>query len=211
MALLLTDLEDRTKIKVADIAKTYPNEPIGIGDGTSIVFYALYPPIKTNSQSVYIDGVLQTITTDYTIDLDLGKVTFVSAPLANTKITIDYVGLYLSDTDMTNIVTLAVSELALVYPTVEFTVSGSNISPNPTKAEESLLLLQARLSVVEAEAFRTAREVIRTARTGVSVDTTARATSLSKIIDYLKADLEVKCDRENIRQANLCSDDRMKV
>lgn len=212
MAFDLDDLIARTKLKIADIAKVYPNEPMGIGDGSTKVFYALYPPIKTSSQAVYLDGAVQTVTTHYTIDNDLGRITFVTAPAANKKITIDYTGLYLSDTILEDIVYEAITELSSIYAINEFSLDGSdNIVPVPTKVEESILVLQSRLNVVESEAFRASRDAIRTARTGVSVDTTARATALARIIEYLRADLDQKCERESIRQSQLCSDEELKI
>lgn len=212
MALDLDDLIARTKSKIADISKVYPNEPMGIGNGSILVFYALYPPIKTSSQAVYIDGSIQTVTTHYTLDNELGRITFVTAPAANTKVTIDYTGLYLADTVVEEIVTLAITELASVYVIKEFSLDDSdNIVPVPNKVEETLLVLQSRLSVIEMEAFKASRDGIRTARTGVSVDTTTRATALTRMLEYLRLDLELKCDRESIRQSQLCSDEELKI
>ena len=72
---------------------------LGIGDGANADFqliktYAdaastytrvITRPIET-SINIFIDGVLQTVTTDYTVDA-LGLITFVSAPLAAEVVT----------------------------------------------------------------------------------------------------------------------------
>ena len=210
MALALTTLVSRTGTKIADIARAYPNEIVGTGDASITVFYVNYPPVKDCSQTVYIDGIAQTETSHYTIDNDMGKIIFVAAPSANTQISVDYIGLYLSDTDLTDLVTLAVEDLVLYYPVVEFTVSGGNVSPVPSQVEEGLLLRQASLSVIEAEMLKTTRDAVRTARTGVSIDTTARPKLLTTIAEMMRTDLTMRSNRTILKAAHSLQIDELK-
>ena len=53
-------------------------------DGTATAYQLPFTAL-TSINSVWINGVLKTLTTDYTIDLVLGKVLFVSAPAAGTN------------------------------------------------------------------------------------------------------------------------------
>ena len=63
------------------------NEAVGTGDGSTVAFTLKEVP-TSDSLTVYIDGVQQTVTTDYT--LSGAVVTFVSAPSADEKITAVY-------------------------------------------------------------------------------------------------------------------------
>lgn len=68
---------------------------VGTGDDSTEVFDI--PGKSTSSQSIYIDGVLQTLTTDYVIltgggDGNSDRVDFVSAPASGEVITCDFTG-----------------------------------------------------------------------------------------------------------------------
>lgn len=203
MALSLDTLVDRVIARLQDIARLYPNEKVGTGNGVATVFYLLYPPLKKDSQSVYIDGVLKTITTHYIIDEGLGKITFLTAPLAGTKITADYTGLYMAEDDIRNIVEVSVSDMALYYPDTNFIVDSGIISPAPAQAEEALLLLYALLNTVQAEWLKASRDSIRTARTGVSIDTSSRPSALERITEVLQKQLEDLVNKSTLRNTYL--------
>ena len=67
---------------------TIKDESVGAGDDETKAFR-----LDNNNvlpQSVYIDGVLKTETTDYKIDTIKGEITFVTAPLSGASITSDY-------------------------------------------------------------------------------------------------------------------------
>lgn len=74
---------------------SYTGEYVGVGDGTTTAFNA---PGKTiSAYSVYVDGVLQTYTTHYTVDTTGGssgeaEINFVAAPDAGDHITISFTG-----------------------------------------------------------------------------------------------------------------------
>jgi len=54
------------------------------GDGSTTLFMTNYKPIKDASYTVKIGGVEKTENTDYTIDKDLGLLTFTSAPASGS-------------------------------------------------------------------------------------------------------------------------------
>ncbi len=63
------------------------------GDGTVKVFVLAHHPIHENSQQVLVGGALQTETTHYTMDDDLGELEFTTAPASgsdNVKATYRY-------------------------------------------------------------------------------------------------------------------------
>lgn len=64
------------------------SEAVATGDGSTTAFTLDEVPTNDASVSLYVDGSLQTITTDYT--LDGATVTFVTAPADDTKITAKY-------------------------------------------------------------------------------------------------------------------------
>ena len=80
-------------------AATYPAHEglyIDTADGSTTTYDI--PGRSTSSQSIYLDGVAQTLTTDYTISTGTGlesadQVAFVSAPAAGDIITCDFTGI----------------------------------------------------------------------------------------------------------------------
>ena len=61
------------------------------GDGTMLAFRTNNRPVLESSYTIKVGGVVKTETTDYTIDLDTGLLTFVVAPIAgDDNISIDY-------------------------------------------------------------------------------------------------------------------------
>lgn len=61
----------------------------GLGDGVSVAYALSNEPIGVGSLFVYIDGLLQDLTGDYT--LSGSTVTFSSAPSIGQKITFRYI------------------------------------------------------------------------------------------------------------------------
>lgn len=73
---------------------TYAGAFLGTGDGTTTVFYMRDSSFErigaaNVSPAIYVAGALQTITTHYTQDLTVGKITFVTAPTAGQALTWD--------------------------------------------------------------------------------------------------------------------------
>ena len=72
------------------------------GNGTSTVFPCQFKVFDAAHAEVYVDGVLQTLTTDYTVSgigEDTTDITFVSAPATNTKVSIFRRFTFTQDTD----------------------------------------------------------------------------------------------------------------
>jgi flagellin-like protein len=66
------------------------DETVGTGDGSDTTFYVRYAPVLADSQTIYIDGVAQAETTDYTFTDATGLITFLAAPASGEVITADY-------------------------------------------------------------------------------------------------------------------------
>ncbi len=62
-------------------------EYVGAGDGSNTVFWLNLAPVIQGSEVIYLDG---TQTTDYSIDRDIGEITFDTAPGAGVRVTADY-------------------------------------------------------------------------------------------------------------------------
>lgn len=69
---------------------SFQGEAVGTGDGVDTTFSLLVAPIIADSQKIYLDGTLQTETTNYTITDSTGAITFTVAPANGVKITADY-------------------------------------------------------------------------------------------------------------------------
>jgi hypothetical protein len=79
------DIVRKTRIGVNVV-----NEQIGIGDGSTTKFLFDSGRVVPNSEVVYVDGTAKTRGTDYTIDNDIGRVTFTTAPTADKEVTAKY-------------------------------------------------------------------------------------------------------------------------
>jgi len=69
---------------------TVTGETVGTGDGTTTEFSLANRCLQAYTETIYVDGTLQTRDTDYSIDYDTGKITFATAPALDTTITADY-------------------------------------------------------------------------------------------------------------------------
>lgn len=69
---------------------TVTSESLGTGDDTETEFSVDNNYVINGTYAIYIDGVLQIETTDYTINLNTGVVTFLVAPASGKAITADY-------------------------------------------------------------------------------------------------------------------------
>lgn len=63
-------------------------ELVGFGDGEETEFTLEYRPVS--GLTVYVDGILQTLTTDYTVNTTTGIVSFVTAPADGAEIVAAY-------------------------------------------------------------------------------------------------------------------------
>ncbi len=69
---------------------SFTGESLGTGNGANQLFTVANAPVVTGSETVYLAGVPQTKTTDYTIVDLTGAVTFVVAPGNGVAVTMDY-------------------------------------------------------------------------------------------------------------------------
>lgn len=76
------------------------------GDGNTKLFIASALPIIADSETVTVNGTAKTKPTDYTIDYDLGLVTFVTAPGNTLAIVMQFAYAELSDATITAILAL---------------------------------------------------------------------------------------------------------
>lgn len=210
MPLTVITLTARVERLLRNIARKYGNETIGTGDGSRTTFYITYPPVKPDSQTIYIDGVEQDETTHYTFDDGFGRVTFLSAPSASEKITTDYTGLYLEYEEMEDLVEDSVPMMGTYYTQSAFTVSSGAITPTPSDDEATLLALHARLYAVQAETMDLARTGIRTARTGASVDTTSRARALNTLMEMMEDQFKKRANRVQLNIVHRLTIDDLK-
>lgn len=82
------------------------------GDGTTKNFRTIYRPILENSYIVKVDNITKTETTDYTIDLDSGIITFTTAPASgNDNIIIEYKYVIARDIEWIDIINSVLSDL----------------------------------------------------------------------------------------------------
>lgn len=76
-------------------------------------------PVVSGSAKVYDNGTLKTLTADYTINLDLGLVTFVVAPTVGHTIVVTYQFTLISDEDIETFLSLEASDYRAAATTLE--------------------------------------------------------------------------------------------
>lgn len=74
-------------------------EQVGTGDGTTTIFTLADPPVKSGSDTIYVNGTAQTRGTDYAINYSTGQIGFATAPASGATITADYIPLYVLTID----------------------------------------------------------------------------------------------------------------
>lgn len=80
-------------------------EEMGVGDGARKKFKSQLAPIIDESDSVRLDGAVQTRDTHYSIDNDLGLFTFVAAPPSDQAVSADYTWAVFSDIQINGLLT----------------------------------------------------------------------------------------------------------
>jgi len=76
------------------------------GDGETTIFKLSHGNVKSGSYEVSVADALQTETTHYTIDLEEGIVTFLTAPADTLEVEVEYQFSAFSDTELTEFLTL---------------------------------------------------------------------------------------------------------
>lgn len=98
----LSDL-DYIRLRLSAPHRLALGEVLGEGDGTLKKFRAQLTPIIDGSQSVRVNGTEKSAGTDYTIDNDLGLITFTTAPADGATVDADYTWSVFSDATITNL------------------------------------------------------------------------------------------------------------
>lgn len=73
---------------------------VQIGDGVAVDYGLPNPPVRASTEKVYVNGVLFVSPGQYTIDNDLGVVSFAAPPAANLEVVFTYNWSLLSDGDV---------------------------------------------------------------------------------------------------------------
>lgn len=102
--MALTNLQ-RLRLMVSDREKAILTEEVGEGDATTVDFQTMVSPVVSLSDTVWVNGVPQVRDTDYTIALDLGVLTFTSAPASTASVTCSYRWVTFTDDELTDALT----------------------------------------------------------------------------------------------------------
>lgn len=104
-----------TVAQIRTIVADKPNhaEDTAEGDGATTRFPLTFHPITDASAVVTLAGVAQTETTHYTLDDDLGLLTFVTAPADGAAIVVTYQHTLLSDDDLDTFLALQTGDVRL--------------------------------------------------------------------------------------------------
>src|SRR5262245_26408508 len=90
---------DTVRLKAGDKPRLRREE--GRGDGQAIVFRLTFQPVlSTPTPLVFIDQTLMVVTTDYTVNLDQGVITFVVPPTENASIIFEYYAVIFDDDEV---------------------------------------------------------------------------------------------------------------
>ena len=95
---------------------TNPNEAVGTGDNTQVLFYLDQKNIIAGSYTLYANAVAMTETTDYSLDLETGEITLTETGktlLAENALTAkyEYISLGMSDAYLTEVLERAEKEV----------------------------------------------------------------------------------------------------
>src|SRR5262245_44503771 len=94
----MTSLET-VRLKSGDKPRLRREE--GRGDGTAKVFrLTFFPVVSTPAPLVFVNGTPSVVTTDYSINLEQGTVTFVATPAANATIIFEYYAVIFEDDEV---------------------------------------------------------------------------------------------------------------
>jgi hypothetical protein len=87
--MAVTDLS-RLRTQIADRPRLGLNEGLGLGDGVLIHYRVIGAPVLAGSFNLYVGGVLQVEDVAYSLNYDLGLVTFTAAPATGATVVATY-------------------------------------------------------------------------------------------------------------------------
>jgi hypothetical protein len=97
--MALTDLQ-KLRLRIADQAAFHREEKAQEETGNTFFRLDYSNVVASPAPVVRLNGALQTVTTDYTIDLSSGGITFVTAPDLGDVITIEYTATTFTDEEL---------------------------------------------------------------------------------------------------------------
>ncbi|MBN1261083.1 MAG: hypothetical protein JXB35_10420 [Anaerolineae bacterium] len=100
--MALTNLQ-RVRLAIADRLRLVLNEHLGTGDGTTLHFQMGLFPVLDETDALQVDGVAQVRDTDYTIENDVGLVTFAAAPADGAAVRATYRWASFSDDELNDL------------------------------------------------------------------------------------------------------------
>ncbi len=97
--MALSDLE-RLRLQIQDRKRVALRERLGDGDGAARHFLTQLHPLVSGSETVLVDNVQKVNGIDYSLDCDLGLLTFTTAPASGKSVCATYQWSTFSDTEL---------------------------------------------------------------------------------------------------------------
>ena len=191
---ILSDLISRTRLELGDQPVQFTFT--ATGDGSTKDFTLQCKPVDPSTLYVTVDGDPLATPTDYTVEQDIGVVHFITAPAADTEISITGVRYrYFTDNDIITFITTALNQH--VYNRTDS--YGSTISLGSIQPVEEYPL--AILSVIEALwvlATDAAFDINIQAPDGVMIPRSQRYQQLTSMISQRWEQYRTLCAQLNI-------------
>lgn len=147
----LTDLE-QLRLRAGDPYRAFQEQQIA--DGSAIIYQLASFPVKADSETGYIDGAAQSDPADYSLDDDLGRVTWVAAPSEGAVVLFSGEASIFSDTELNDVLTRRGTVLEALIEVIEILMvtearrekwAAGDISSDPTKTTANLIRLYDKL------------------------------------------------------------------
>lgn len=100
----------KLRAEAKDLARPMHND--FTGDGTTTLFVVTDSPILEGSYVIQVNSVQKTEGSDYTLDRELGLITFASAPTNGHAIDIDYKYVHLTDSSWITVINRVLSDMS---------------------------------------------------------------------------------------------------
>jgi len=198
MATTLTSLLEGFRSLIHDDGDIIVMEhAVGEINGTNKLFVLPTPPIIADSETVYVGGVVKTRTTEYSVSASTGLITFTAAPGAVVEAS--YQSVVYGDSQLLVYLASALDRLRTTDydPAKEWELAADDDTLNVTLEEEqrALLLAQAALLVVEAEARRSLRRSGIKLTANIGIDRTNEAPNYTALLKQYRDDFDAMLKR----------------
>ena len=141
--MALTDLE-RLRLLIADRPRVILQEIIGTGDGSETLFLLQMAPVVAESETITVNGTVQTRDTDYTLDNGVGLVTFTAAPAAGAELKATYRWTTFSDEELQDLLDQGLSVTRAAIQAIEWLLADTDRFIKYTFGQESVDRTSAR-------------------------------------------------------------------